>query len=400
MKSESVMYPGCVEFDIPPHTKLWYDFRTVGVDYYAGGVGASECGKICGLDPYRPSLPEMFYHKVGMLPISHEDNELTFWGRQMEMPIITTWQFHDGTDEGYVRNKTAWEKAGTLDSTIGVFRTATKKSVYLVNEKYPHLFISLDASIDKGMARLDTGEILDNYAPLEAKNLSFWAYNTYEDNLPRKHLYQMQQQMLVCDAQYGELVYLVAGNQLKVRPFERNDDICEEILKKSFNFWNDRVLPAREAYLLRQQRVAQLGREDLEDSLIKQADRFIMSLEPFDPGNEEDLRFRKARYQRKYDRVEGTADEFYHAAMYKILHEGSKSLEEKARFHKSHCAKALTDNQVRTVLFAGGKKGRISFSEDSKLLIRADCDSDSAAFVKAIEQLPIGQFLKEGGDNA
>jgi predicted phage-related endonuclease len=54
--------------------------------------------------------------------------------------------------------------------------------------------------------------------------------------------------MLLTDSYYGEIIALVGGNQIKVYPAERSDYICNKILKVNTDFWENRILPAREAY--------------------------------------------------------------------------------------------------------------------------------------------------------
>ena len=53
-----------IQHHVEPHSADWYKFRSVGLNDFVGGTGASEIGIILGQSHYNPTAMELFHHKV------------------------------------------------------------------------------------------------------------------------------------------------------------------------------------------------------------------------------------------------------------------------------------------------------------------------------------------------
>lgn len=182
---------------IPTLSNQWFDFRTTGTEIngvkYEGGIGASEIGSLCDYDEYCPKA-EVYMNKVGTFRTESIDNEATIQGREMEPLIVNRWRAWEPQSEK------PYLKYGEYLSTGNekhLYREAKLEKSYIVNPKYPQLFVSLDAYIPVGGINQITGEVLDHVCPLECKTIARYAAKSYRNGYPPKYNWQIQQQMLV-----------------------------------------------------------------------------------------------------------------------------------------------------------------------------------------------------------
>ncbi len=263
--------PNIIGFNIPTHSPDWFRFRTTGIpELYEGGFGASEIATVCGkANPkYGKIIPVLLNEKAGITEPERTMNEHMLSGTLAEPAIKERWKYHDGTDKGYLQNFLDRKKV----------RECRDVDMYLVNQKYPWLFASLDAAIlgNQGGLRYK-GQMLKEEHPLECKQLSYFAAQTWESKIPPQYVYQVNQQMLVTETEYAELAVLQDGYAFTVYPFEIDVDICKEILEKSRDQWESvkrmRVLDAKCKYYLdlNQHKEAEKAQAEL-DSMIPEPD--------------------------------------------------------------------------------------------------------------------------------
>lgn len=231
--------PNIQGFAIPVHSPEWYQFRTTGMnEIYEGGFGASEISTICGKNnkTYGEIIPVLLNKKAGITPLDRKMNEHMLSGILAEPIILERWRYYDGTDKGYLDNY----------MTGKVMREHRPVNMYLVNKKFPWLFASLDSSIPKGQSSLRGFQLTDD-APLEAKQISYFAAQQWESGIPPQYIYQINQQMLVTETDYCELAILQDGFNFKVYSFRKDVEICQEILEKSREAW-EQVLVMRKKH--------------------------------------------------------------------------------------------------------------------------------------------------------
>jgi putative phage-type endonuclease len=216
---------------IPFGTAEWYLFRR-------RGLGGSEIGVISGVNPYANGT-KLFYQKLGIEP-PEQEKEGMWHGKQLEPYLDMCWKHWDGIPGNYIENFK--EKK--------VIRSSFKWDGYVVNKKYPWLYASPDAFIDKdgpngGMNMVDF-EPLTKHGCLELKLLSYWGEHAWEDGFPIYYILQIQTYLLICELDYAEVCILHEGNRLEVHPFYANKEIQQRILSISKKWYDHHLAPGLE----------------------------------------------------------------------------------------------------------------------------------------------------------
>ena len=100
----------------------WLNFRLCG-------VGASEVGTLLGLNPYKSKI-ELFYQKLGVIPLKQDENLAMFYGSRLEDFVASMWQYYDDSAESVITNYNMEVKK----------RFCKPVSGYILNSDYPNLF--------------------------------------------------------------------------------------------------------------------------------------------------------------------------------------------------------------------------------------------------------------------
>lgn len=175
------------------------------------GIGGSDAGAICGLNPYCSAL-QVYYDKIGKL-----------------QPIEETEAMRLGTDlEEYVAKR--WAELMSEEGTPKAFRNC---NYILCNPKYPFMYANVD--------RLIVGE----NAGLECKTTNLFNKTDFEgNNIPPAHYAQCLHYMAVTGADRWYICELVLGKKPYKFVIERSDvekDI-ENLIEIERNFWNNNVV--------------------------------------------------------------------------------------------------------------------------------------------------------------
>ena len=273
---------------IPYGVPEWYEFRK-------NGIGGSECGTVLNLNPYE-SAAELFHNKIGTLEPRTEDTQFMFWGREHEDKIAEIWQYFDGTESGYIENK----------KTGKIIRKCRSVNGYVVNPDYPWLFASLDRLINKeGGINMLTGKPLEEEAILECKTLSYWASSVWTDGIPVYFLTQIQTYMLIFEVDYSEIAILSDGNKFHVEYIERDDTLCQQIAEITKRWWYERVVPAKEAFKLRE-----LASIEGKPKEVDAQNGIIDQLEPPPDDTEAYRQFQSDKFLKERETVEGSMEMF------------------------------------------------------------------------------------------
>lgn len=350
-----------LKFHVPTHSPEWFDFRTTGQRplkegdiVYPGGIGASESAKLIEdketgvpINEYPPSPAEMFEHKIGREIPEEQSNEKIFWGQTDEPIIGHVWQFWDGEPGGYVENHKKWVENGKRDEDL--IRKCYDAKYYLVNSKYPWLFCSLDKAIAPGSANFITGELLTKPAPLEIKTIGHFTGKQYETGVPEQYIIQLHHQMIVTESDYGEIALKKAGQELEVRYYERNEELCKIIIDVTRDWWFERVLPARrfwQEYLKAEKK----GR-------YKDAVQFQEKIDALQPGpnsTEAYRRWASGKYQRERSYMRGSFGTYMKLRQYELAKAYMKIIEQMKNRRYNELLSLLVDNSVNEVVFDDG----------------------------------------------
>jgi putative phage-type endonuclease len=325
---------------IPYGTDEWYAFRK-------NGIGGSEVGNLLLPNPDYDSAIWIFHEKVGTIESRKFDNEAMFWGREHEDSIADKWRYWDGTQDGYIQN--------FKDKKI--IRECRNVNGYIVNPKYPWLFASLDRVMNvKGGRNLITGEPLKTEGVLECKTMNQWVAQKWEDGMPVYYLMQIHQYMAIIESDYAEIAVLENGNKLRIEKIQRDDGLCEKIINITKGFWYNRVLPAKEAFIKRQEAEKTGNMHEIEKQ-----DAIIQQLEPDPDKTKSYQEFMSKRYLQERESIEGTMEYFDLCKKDKVLLGVKNLIDDERTGIANILIKELTLSGAESIDF--GKLGSYSWSE-------------------------------------
>ena len=279
----------------------WWRFR-------AHQIGSSEVATILDLDEYGDKV-KLFYSKLyEQFPFFN--TRFTSIGLHLEDKIADMARYHDGTEDGYVDNMFYGK----------VVREISPITFYAINIHYPHLAVSLDFLIPGGQVSPWTGDVIEYDFPLEIKNMSITASDKYILGIPQRYLAQLQIQMMVLGVDYSEIAWLVGGNDFKMMPVELDLRFCQNMLEKTYEFWNQ----------VERGRVAYEGYHTLSEEERVERDKDMALIEPEPSGTEAFKEFMTTKY--KVSRIdsfrEGTDEEWEMGKEYKLTLKKIKELED------------------------------------------------------------------------
>jgi putative phage-type endonuclease len=175
----------------------WLSYRKLG-------IGGSDAGAICGLNPYSTAM-SVFTDKTGS-DIDCYDNEAMRQGRDLE---------------NYVAER---------------FTEATGLKVRRVNaiyyhEQYPHMLANVD--------RMVVGDIIG----LECKTTNILNADKWKDgDVPAHYQIQCHHYMAVTGAKTWYIAVVILGKEFKYVRIDRDEEIIKNLISIETDFWNNHVL--------------------------------------------------------------------------------------------------------------------------------------------------------------
>lgn len=172
--------------------------------YRKSGIGGSDAGAVCGLNPYRTAM-QVYQDKISE-EIEEMDNEAMRQGREFE---------------DYVAKR---------------FMEATGKKVrranaMFYNEENPFMLADVD--------RMVVGE----NAGLECKTASPYMEDKWKDgNIPLSYQIQCYHYMAVCNADAWYLAVVIYGREFKYYKIERDEVVIADLIQIEKTFWENHVL--------------------------------------------------------------------------------------------------------------------------------------------------------------
>lgn len=172
--------------------------------YRKQGIGGSDAGAVCGLNPYRTAI-QVYYDKTSDL-IEDVDNEAMRQGRELEE---------------YVARRFC-EASG---------KKVRRANAMFYDEKNPFMLADVD--------RMIVGE----NAGLECKTASPYSEEKWrDDKIPLSYQLQCYHYMSVCNADSWYIAVLIYGRDFKYYRIERDDEVIENLIRIEKEFWNEYVL--------------------------------------------------------------------------------------------------------------------------------------------------------------
>ena len=174
------------------------------LQYRKQGIGGSDAGAVCGLNPYRTAM--QVYQDKTSEDIEEIDNEAMRQGREFE---------------DYVARRFT-EETG---------KKVRRANTMFYHEKYPFMLADVD--------RMVVGE----NAGLECKTASPYMTDKWEDGkIPLSYQIQCLHYMAVCGAEAWYIAVLIYGKEFKYYRIERDEEMIADLIRIEQNFWEEHVL--------------------------------------------------------------------------------------------------------------------------------------------------------------
>ena len=173
--------------------------------YRKQGIGGSDAGAVCGLNPYRTAI-QVYYDKTSDT-IEEFDNEAMRQGRELEE---------------YVARRFC-EASG---------KKVRRANAMFYDEKNSFMLADVD--------RMIVGE----NAGLECKTASpYMAEHWRDDNIPLSYLIQCYHYMSLCNADAWYIAVVIYGKAFQYYRIERDDEAIELIIRIEKDFWYNHIIP-------------------------------------------------------------------------------------------------------------------------------------------------------------
>lgn len=178
--------------------------RNTWLQYRKQGIGGSDAGAVCGLNPYSSPI-QIYYDKVSDT-ISQYDNEAMRQGRDLEEYVA----------------KRFCEETG--------FRVRRANAIYY-DEKRPYMLADAD--------RL----IIGAHAGLECKTVSPYSADKWSNgNIPMHYQIQSYHYMSVFGMQEWYIAALIFGKDFIIHKLEWDDTLIENLREIEKDFWQNYVM--------------------------------------------------------------------------------------------------------------------------------------------------------------
>ena len=174
------------------------------------GIGGSDAGAVCGLNPYTSAM-DVFLEKTRKELPEEKDNEAMREGRDLEAYVAK--RFCEET--GY---------------------KVRRSNVTYVHEQYPFMI----ADVDRLLVGKEQGLI-----GLECKTASPYSAEKWKDGkIPAHYLAQCYHYMAVLDAQAWYIAVLIYGKEFKYIRIDRKEEIIQNLIQIEKDFWENHVQKA------------------------------------------------------------------------------------------------------------------------------------------------------------
>lgn len=174
------------------------------ITYRKKGIGGSDAGAICGLNPYSSAV-SVYLDKINE-ETEDFDNEAMRQGRDLEE---------------YVAERFCEETGFKVRKANAIF----------YNEEHPFMFANVD--------RL----IVGTNAGLECKTASAYSADKWKDgNVPPHYQIQCHHYMAVTGAKAWYIAVVILGKEFKYVKIERDEEIIQNLISIEEHFWNEHVL--------------------------------------------------------------------------------------------------------------------------------------------------------------
>ena len=201
--------------------------------YRKGGIGGSDAGAICGLNPYRTAI--QVYTDKRTDEIEEFDNEAMREGRDLEEYVARRFMEETG-------------------------KKVRRANAMFYDEEKPFMLADVD--------RMIVGE----NAGLECKTASPFSADKWEDDkIPLSYQIQCYHYMSVMNADRWYVAVLIYGTEFKVYCLERDEEMIQNLVHIEVDFWNNHVqagvIPAPDGSKLADKVIAEYFSDPVDETI-------------------------------------------------------------------------------------------------------------------------------------
>jgi len=173
-----------------------------------GGIGGSDAPVVLDQSPWKSPL-ELWGEKTGRLVAPPLESDAVEMGKLLEPVVVQRFRQKSGLE--------AWGWPGTIS---------------VLHADLPWLFATPDAVLFDPARGIGLGQI---------KTTDRWGFKHWADGPPVYHQIQLQHELEACGAEWGMLIVLVDGRQLRWFVQERNPTFIAQMLETEHAFWQSCV---------------------------------------------------------------------------------------------------------------------------------------------------------------
>ena len=294
--------------------------------------GASDIGTIIGANKWKcPN--RLFLHMIGKYSAEWRTAK-SVGGHLLESVVANHW-------ESWVSD----EDEALLNLERGNHIRKTKPANYfLLNDKYPNLFASIDRLHDGTTYSPFTGELYDELTPIELKTTEKDYFKLWEDGITASYRAQVMAQMMVSNTKVAVFCALVNGVYFHVREVEYDSYLADKIDYETRKFAD--ICKAGKQIL-------DLMKDAKSESEYNEYEAMLESVAPEPTALEDEQVLTKELFGNSKDLIRGDEKDFKYLLEYQEAHDGIKALEEAKQLAKNNILRVMKDAEVME--FEGGK---------------------------------------------
>ena len=178
--------------------------REEWLEYRTGGIGGSDAGAICGMNPWKSAI-DVYMDKTATEVKETEESESMRLGKDLEAYVASRWEEATG-------------------------KKVRRNNFMLQHDDYPWMIADIDR------------EVVGESAVLECKTASPYASEQWANGeTPQHYVVQCLHYLAVTGADRCYLCCLIWGKGLQFRTIERNEGAIAALIQLEESFWKNNV---------------------------------------------------------------------------------------------------------------------------------------------------------------
>jgi predicted phage-related endonuclease len=294
--------------------------------------GASDIGTITGVSKYKCKR-RLFYQQIGYHNTEWR-TESSVAGHLLEPIVANMWEHWEVDQDAFLFN---------IERNVKL-RNTKKADFFLLNDKYPNMFCSIDRLHDGEVFSPFTGLLYDELTPIELKTTQSAYYKLWNNGITTSYNHQVQAQMMLTDTKVAVFATLISGLQFKVIEVEYDSLLAENI---------DYDVRQFATLCLAGKQIVDLIKSSKSESESEEYTAMLDEISPEPLALEDEQELNKELFSNSSGSIKGDEKDFQYLLDYNSAMEQIKALEEAKQLAKNVLTTKL--KHAEEMLFDGGK---------------------------------------------